>query len=480
MRDHSGALLGPAAEWWRNGPVDDSPPAEIAAWAPGGVPAGALATEQGRPRHGAAHGVSVGSGGAISFRALLVFTAILLLAPQTYVPALGALHPALLAAAVAIAAHLLERFTSGRPFTIVTPEIALAGCLVAWAVLTAPVSLWPGGSISFILDLFLKAVAVFWLLGNTVSTPGRLRRVTWALVLMSLPLALTGINHFHTGDFAPGGFQGSLGRIVGYEAPLTQNPNDLALMLNLILPFGMARLLRARSAAARALVGGIVLLDATAVVLTFSRAGFLTLATTFAIYVLTLARGSGRGWATIMLLAGIAGLLFLPPAYLNRMGTITDIQLDPTGSAQARWSDMATAAHRVLEHPFVGAGAGMNILALNADRGQAWTEVHNAYLQYAVDLGLPGLGLFLALLVSCLASARRVAREASGSERFAEIFQSALATKISLLAFVVAGMFHPVGYQFYFFYLAGLAVAIRVMWENVRHERNDERSNQQS
>jgi O-Antigen ligase len=476
MRDHSGALLGPAAEWWRNGPVDDAPPAEIAAWAPGGVPAGTFATEQDRPRREATHTVSVGSGGALSFRALLVFTAILLLAPQTYVPALGALHPALLAAAVAIASHLLERFTNNRPFTIVSPEIGLAGCLVAWAVLTAPLSLWPGGSVSFILDLFLKAVAVFWLLGNTVSTQGRLRGVTWALVLMSLPLALTGIRHFLSGDFAPGGTQGSLGRIVGYEAPLTGNPNDLALMLNLILPFGMARLLRARSAAARALVGGIILLDAIAVVLTFSRAGFLTLVTTFAIYVWTLARGSARGWAAITLLAGLAGLLLLPPAYLNRMGTITDIELDPTGSAQARWSDMGTAVHRVLEHPFVGAGAGMNILALNADRGLAWTEVHNAYLQYAVDLGLPGLGLFLALLASCLASSRRVAREASGSQGCEELFQGAVATKISLLAFAVAGMFHPVGYQFYFFYLAGLAVAIRVTWENGRHERNDERS----
>ena len=477
MRDHSGALLGPAAEWWRNGPVDDSPPAEIAAWAPGGVPAGAFAAERGRPHDEAAPSASGESGGSVSFRALLVFTAILLLAPQAYVPALGALHPALLAAAVAIASHLLERFTHGRPITIVTPEIGLAGCLVAWAVLTAPLSLWPGGSVSFILDLFLKAVAVFWLLGNTVSTQGRLRRVTWALVLMSLPLALTGIRHFLSGDFAPGGTQGNLGRIVGYEAPLTGNPNDLALMLNLILPFGMARLLRARSAASRALVGGIVLLDATAVVLTFSRAGFLTLAATFGIYVWTLARGSGRGWAATTLLAGLAGLLILPSAYLQRMGTITDIGLDPTGSAQARWSDMVTATYRVLEHPILGAGAGMNILALNADRGLAWTEVHNVYLQYAVDLGLPGLGLFLALLASCLGCARRVEHEASGSRRFDELFQGALATKVSLVAFAVAGMFHPVGYQFYFFYLAGLAVAIRVTWENVRHERNDERIN---
>ena len=38
------------------------------------------------------------------------------------------------------------------------------------------------------------------------------------------------------------------------------------------------------------------------------------------------------------------------------------------------------------------------MLALNDERGARWLSVHNAYLNYAVDLGLPGLTLFLMLL----------------------------------------------------------------------------------
>ena len=33
--------------------------------------------------------------------------------------------------------------------------------------------------------------------------------------------------------------------------------------------------------------------------------------------------------------------------------------------------------------------------------------------------------------------------------------------RIGLLAFAVAGLFHPVAYYFYFYYLAGLAVAVQ-------------------
>jgi hypothetical protein len=41
------------------------------------------------------------------------------------------------------------------------------------------------------------------------------------------------------------------------------------------------------------------------------------------------------------------------------------------------------------------------------------------------------------------------------------------ALEISLVAFAVAAMFHPVGYHFYFYILAGLAVALRSIqsWE---------------
>ena len=50
---------------------------------------------------------------------------------------------------------------------------------------------------------------------------------------------------------------------------------------------------------------------------------------------------------------------------------------------------------------------------MNDERGiDTWRRVHNAYLQYAVDLGLPGLLLFVWLHLTCFRTARAVERAA--------------------------------------------------------------------
>ncbi len=147
------------------------------------------------------------------------------------------------------------------------------------------------------------------------------------------------------------------------------------------------------------------------------------------------------------------------------MSTITDIQADPQGSAQARWMDMNAAADYVVRNPIVGAGIGMNVLALNEERGVAWVPVHNVYLQYAVDLGIPGLVLFLLLLRGCIKSATCVQRRCAGVAAFRELFYLAEAVQVSLIAFAVAALFHPVAYHFYFYYIAGLAIAVKGVYE---------------
>src|SRR5262249_9219239 len=145
-------------------------------------------------------------------------------------------------------------------------------------------------------------------------------------------------------------------------------------------------------------------------------------------------------------------------SYLDRLNTITDIQADTTGSAEARWADAGAALRVVSRHPIIGAGPGQNILALNEERGSRWTEIHNVYLEYAVDLGLPGVLLFVALLGRCIRSIALAQQETMGA---LDLFYLAEAVHVSLIAFAVAAMVHPVAYHFYFYYMAGLAIAIR-------------------
>jgi len=113
-------------------------------------------------------------------------------------------------------------------------------------------------------------------------------------------------------------------------------------------------------------------------------------------------------------------------------------------------------------NPIVGAGIGQDILALDRVRGRATSRsVHNAYLEYAVDLGLPGLLLFLWLLVASFKSARRVEKRTLTEPSMRDLSVLASGVQIALAAFAVAAFFHPIAYQFYFFCVAGLAVALR-------------------
>jgi putative inorganic carbon (HCO3(-)) transporter len=420
------------------------------------------AAGRGGLRSPSGHGASES---ALPFRALMGLTAIMVLAPQTYLPALAPFRIALLTAMVAITAYVADRFVHRQPIVTLTREMRVGAWLVGWAILTIPFSYWPGGSAAQLLTLYAKSLVVFLLLSHIVNSSARLRVVAWGLSLMAVPLAVSAVHQYLSGDFLEGV---GVTRIVGYDAPLTDNPNDLALMLDLILPLSIALILTARRAAVRVLVSAIALLAVGAVILTFSRGGFLALAVVGVMYLWKLSGRRERGWAAAALLVALTALPFLPGSYRDRLDTIVNIQADPTGSAQARWRDTVTAVGYVARHPIIGAGIGENTLALNEERGMFWLAVHNVYLEYAVELGLPGLILFLMVLVGCIKSATFVQREAAGRPTLRELFCLARGIQISLVTFSVAALFQPVAYHVYFYYFGGLAVAARAAYHRER------------
>ncbi len=404
-------------------------------------------------------GTDVSRGSKLAFWALMAFTCLLLLSPQSFVPALGALHLPLLTAVVAGAAYVTSRLARhASPFGI-RPEVRIALFLAAWALLSVPLSLWPGGSVGFFFGIYFKALIVFWLLTGVVDSPERLRVASWVLSLLAAPLALAAIKNYLSGAGQMQAQTHGLDRISGYDGSLTANPNDLALMLNLILPLSIALFLSARSLVARCVLAGLIALDAVAIIASFSRAGFLVLGLTGAVYLVILFRRRRHGLAVLVLGGALAGVALLPGAYLDRLSTITDIKADQTNSAQTRARDYLTAAKYVVEHPVIGAGVGMDILALNDARGATWTKVHDVYLEYAVDLGLPGLILFLWLLRAIFRSLKRARRIAAADPEALSLQCLLEGITVSLVGFMLAALFYPDAYQFYFYYMGGLAIA---------------------
>jgi len=404
----------------------------------------------------------------LAFGALVAFTIILLVSPQAWFPAIKSLRIALIAAMVAVTAHLAARAV-GRSIPLpFRREVAIALALIAWAAITIPMSIWPGGSLGQLSDHLVKAIVFFWLISTLVTTESRLRLFAWMLSLCSIPLALTAINNYREGVFVTTAGS-AVQRIAGYMggSGLAGNPNDLALMLNLLIPITGVLFVISRSSTARIATGLALLLSVAAVIATFSRAGFITLAVIGLVTAMAMVRRGAVVMALGLLFLAAVAFAVVPQEYFARLATITNIEMDPTGSAQGRWDDWILSVEYIRDHPLTGAGLGQDLLALNAARGhETWRSVHNAYLQAAVDLGLPGAALLIALLAASFQNARRVRRRATqlGLHDLAMLAQG---LSISLWAFTIAAFFHPIAYQFYFFCLAGLAVAI----VNVLHTR---------
>jgi putative inorganic carbon (HCO3(-)) transporter len=395
-------------------------------------------------------------GPRLPFYALGVFSFVMVVAPQDLIPGLAMFRPAMLAGVVALIALLSTRAGRAQAAAAYAPEFGIALALLAWAVLMVPLSYWPGGSVDILTDRLGKSLIACWLIGVTVSSASRLRTMFWLLSACAMPIALTALVHFATGVVDPR----TGNRIFGYGNGLAANPNDLALMLAIVLPLTMSLASSAARRSTRWLATAMATLEIAAIVVTFSRGGFLTLAVILMLFAWHRFRRAPISTAAFALAAIVIALPLMPTGFADRLATVTDIKTDPTGSAQDRWRDTVLAAQFLREHPFIGAGLGNDMLALNDMRRPTWRNVHNAYLNYGVDLGLPGLVLFLWLLIRCTRAARRTARLATSTDH-REVGLLARGVAIGLMGFAVAAFFYPVAYHFYFYYLAGLAIAAR-------------------
>ena len=395
------------------------------------------------------------TGGRLAFWALVAYTVVIVLSPQLYFTWLEPLRIAALIGWLAIASCAAGRLAAGQWVVEMSRELWLAVGLAVWALFTIPFSLHPGGSFTTLTDGYAKVLVLLWLIGHVVTTERRYRTVAITLSLIAVPIAASAINQYISGEF----LEGSVSRIRGFESTLAGNPNDLAMTLNLILPFTVAIVRTDRRPAVKFVFSLMAAAFIVAIVCTFSRGGFITLVVTGLLYVRADVKHR-RAWALVLVIAVVLGIAMAPRSYLSRMETITSIDADVTGSSQQRWMVIEAAVTSVLRRPIFGAGLGSSVIAVTDIGGGRWSDVHNVYLVYAVDLGLPGLVLFLLLALGVLRKARLVRQRSTGMADRLVLHRLAEATEISLLAFMVAGMFTPGAYLAYFYYFAGLALAL--------------------
>jgi O-antigen ligase len=407
------------------------------------------------------------------YAGLLAFTTVVMMRPQDQIPGLDALHIADICAVIGVGPMLLHRFARRQPVFRVTTETVGLFILGAVMLATVPFSIWPGGALATVTDSYLKALVVFVLMMNTLTTPARLSQITWLILLCMGYVATRGVIDYATGVHLIEG-----GRLTGAVNGIFGNPNDLALTMVTFLPPAIVIALSRRNSIEKRLSAAVIAaLMLVTIVFTKSRGGMLGLVAELIVLVM-IGGKVRRGFPAILVGTLLLASPFVPSSFWNRMASIVDEEQDArefTGSREARRIVMQEGINVFLDRPFTGVGAGQFQNYNPPGRRERWRETHNSLIQVASETGIFGLLAFSFLIVRCALAAittRRILWRAARSSTPAvdlvlrtsdreSLYAHTTAMIAGLAGWFVAAMFASVAYGWTFYYLLALVVAAR-------------------
>jgi O-antigen ligase len=181
---------------------------------------------------------------------------------------------------------------------------------------------------------------------------------------------------------------------------------------------------------------------------------------------------SGSKKVFLILLSCLLFIAVAGPAYWNRISTIRDYEADDSGRILVWKRSLVIAA----SHPILGVGPDAFMTAygdfLEKDRFpkelsrrttgvRVWQTAHSAYLLVLVELGIPGLLLFLAINYRSLRNLRKIRQldlSEAGELRTLQPWSHGLT--ISLIGFLTCGLFISQSYNSLIYLICALSGSI--------------------
>lgn len=310
---------------------------------------------------------------------------------------------------------------------LVMPVLFVA--LAALSLAKAPNLL---GSAHKVLQQAEYFIAAYLLFATAFADPKRLRQGVDAFLAVATVVVLIGFVQYAIPGIPNFQVRGTFG-----------NSNVFGGFLSLALPLMFGLMLGEPDRLRRTWLFIIILAGVTAVL---SGGSFLALA--FALGCVAM----GRGWKTFLayaaafLLIAFLALPHLPRRNLEVQRTSVELFNDD-GDVNRRYLEWQAAASMTREHPLMGVGLGLyqenmgQFYGLNAPVGgtAAQPDSQNLYLVLASSIGIPGLIVFLGLLLGAgAAAARKAAAAADAATRGLY-----LGVAGSVIAFAVNSLWSP-------------------------------------
>ena len=370
--------------------------------------------------------------------------------PEDWIPGLKYIPLAKISGIFALMALVMSAGKSKRGFRDLPKEAGYLFAMIALLIVSALLSpVWKGGAFFKTLD-FGKVLIAWVLTFLLVTTITRLRQI---IFIQSASVAAIAVISVLKGRSHP--------RLEGVIGGIYSNPNDLAFAIVLSLPFCFAFLLRTRSIPRKMMWGFAMLAMLTALFMTASRAGFITLLVTGTVCLWHFGVKGKRpaliaGAALVALVIGVTLGGRLKDRFFAISGEELESGVDVSayGSYEQRLFLIRKSVEGLEHYPY-GIGVG-NF----ANYSGTWREVHVSYLQIAVEGGVLVFVLYLLFFArgfSNLRALRRIGIEAEETKLFAGALHG------SLVGFVVGALFAPEAYQFFPYFAVAHTAALLAM-----------------
>jgi O-antigen ligase len=376
-------------------------------------------------------------------------------------PVLQILRPAALFGFGALVLYLLDERRSRQLHRLWVPTTVCLLALLSWIVVSIPTSIYRGNSYNLLADNFIKTVLMYAVIAGSVRGSRDVERLAFVYYLSAVIYASVVLTRFNLGS----GTDWRLNNLYYYDA------NDFATFAVSAMPIGLYFAHAGRRSLTRIFSAiGLVLLTMV-LVYSGSRGGFLAVLAMGAYVVLRYNAIALRWRVSAFVVVALVFLTVATGEYWRQMATIgsdTDYnQTQESGRIQI-WS---RGIGYMLDNPLLGVGANNfstaeGTLSPQATRNQfglgvRWSAAHNSFVQIGAELGIPGLLLFIALLVSAFAALLGSARQRRRNPAFrGRVLELRQALTGSLIGFVVGAFFLSLAYNEMLYTLLALAVGI--------------------
>lgn len=321
--------------------------------------------------------------------------------------------------------------------------------LLLWAALYLSTQFGKfGGEEARWMGYYNKIFVIYFLVIGLANTTKRLHQLAW---IIALSVGYLGIwankQYFFSGVY-----------IVGGPGHTLKDENDFAMFLVMSLPFMWFLMRSTKHLVLRAVLLGLMPATIHAVMLTYSRGGFLGLCAALGFVAL---REKNKVLSTLAVLAGVIfWAAFAGQDYQARIGSIDDYEED--GSATGRIESWETGMRMVMDNPVFGVGLKRYVEAYPTyatKPGERAREAHNSWVQLAAESGMFAVLAYGMLILAAFHSFRRIDKRTAQlpEEAGNRIRALSLAFQGSMVGYLVCGFFLSMEDQEFFYLLIALS-----------------------